>query len=112
MKLLLMIFINSMVISHIAWSVQFDPMAPPGYGAVIEEKKIVRKTVRKYHYNLRQVVISDKGSRAVINGYVLKEGEYINKARVVKIEENKVTLSKSGKLSVIKLNRPISNVRR
>jgi hypothetical protein len=104
--------ILNLVLSLSANSNQYDPMAPPGYGPVVKDNIVDRKKVKRYYYNLRQVVISEKGNRAVINGSVLKEGEYINKAKVVKIEANKVTLSKSGKLSVIKLNHPMNKVRR
>lgn len=89
---------------------QYDPMAPPGYGNVISEKpKKIEK--RKEHYHLRQILVRENGNRAVINGYVLKEGEYINRAKIISIETNKVTLSKAGKISVIKLHDPVKKVR-
>ena len=111
------VIISFTVMLNLAFSLlvnanQYDPMAPPGYGPVVKDKGAERKKVKRYYYNLRQVVISEKGNRAVINGSVLEEGEYINKAKVVKIEANKVTLSKSGELSVIKLNHPMNKVRR
>jgi hypothetical protein len=94
------------------WADQYDPMAPPGYGNTTKNSTIKKMVENKTYYNLRQIVISDNGNRAVINGYLVKEGEYINSARVMKIEVNKVTLSKAGKVSVIKLNNPVKKVRR
>lgn len=91
-------------------AVQYDPMAPPGYGAVIGNKPAqVKKTKQRYY--LRQILEKESGNSAVINGYLVKEGEYVNRAKVIKIETNKVTLSKAGKLLVIRLNDPVKKVR-
>ena len=91
-------------------AVQYDPMAPPGYGKVVGNKSIqVKKTKQRYY--LRQILVKESGNSAVINGYLVKEGEYVNRAKVIKIETNKVTLSKAGKLSVIRLNDPVKKVR-
>ena len=107
--LFLMLLITSN--SNFLLAQQYDPMAPPEYRSVKKDTTQKAKKKSQYYYNLRQIVIAEQGNRAVINGYVLKEGDHINKAQVVKIEENKVTLSKDGKLSVIKLSYPIKKVR-
>jgi hypothetical protein len=100
-----------MVMSTSLLANQYDPMAPPGYANKKSTSTKEVKVKRKYYYNLRQIVISDQGNRAVINGYVLKEGDHINKSKVIKIEENKVTLSKAGKTSVIRLSYEVNKVR-
>ena len=111
-KLLILISLLYFVAMHSeVMANKYDPMAPPGHQSVVNKSIKEVKAKRKYYYNLRQIVISDQGNRAVINGYVLKEGDHINKAKVVKIEENKVTLSKAGKKSVIRLSSPANKVR-
>lgn len=91
----------------------YDPMMPAGYRV-----KEIKHTVTKLKatppasYVLRQILLSERGNRAVINGYVVKEGSTIAKARVSKIESNKVVLIHSGKQVVLTLNHQIPKVRR
>lgn len=56
--------------------------------------------------------MSERGNRAVINGYIVKEGSYIANARVSKIQANQVTLVQSGKEVILNLNSQYPRVRR
>ena len=49
---------------------------------------------------------------AVINGYVLNEGDLIKGAKVMKIEANKVILEISNKQKTLQLKPNIARVRR
>lgn len=66
----------------------------------------------KTRLNLRQIIMSERGNRAVINGYIVKEGSYIANARVSKIQANQVTLVQSGKEVILNLNSQYPRVRR
>jgi hypothetical protein len=76
----------------------FDPMAPPGYQqATVKETIKNEKSKPPIKYILRQIVIGEKHKSAVINGYVVAEGEYIKSALVKSIRENKVVIQIKNK---------------
>jgi hypothetical protein len=82
----------------------FDPMAPPGYQQ--DTSKVTQKTVKVKPvttYTLRQVVIGKEHKSAVINGFVVTEGEYIKSALVKSITENKVILKVKNKQTTLYL---------
>lgn len=94
-----------------AWA--FDPMAPPGF----QKKSVPASTLKKAakiapKYILRQIVIRGDRKSAVINGYVLNEGDLIKGAKVMKIEANKVILEISKKQKTLQLKPNIARVRR
>lgn len=107
----LWLLIVTLLIPVFAWS--YDPMAPPGYQQLKPEyKSKVKKTSAQTGYILRQIVISQKGKSAVINGYVVNEGSYLKNAVVKSIQANKVILKVSGKEQVLYLNPESVRVRR
>ncbi|MFT6835020.1 MAG: hypothetical protein ACJA0H_001054 [Francisellaceae bacterium] len=76
----------------------FDPMAPPGYQYnTVKENAKVKNVKAPPTYTLRQIVIGKEHKSAVINGYVVAEGEYIKRALVKSISENKVILEVKNK---------------
>jgi len=90
-----------------------DPTMPPW----IKKQKIkldvpvkVKKKSKESFY-LTQIVRKPTGNRAVINGYVLKVGEHIHQARIVKIEPNRVLLVRGSEKWILKLEEKTSNVR-
>ena len=108
MKLFLLL---SAVVASSAWA--FDPMAPPGFQQKPVGTVVTKKAAKKSpQYVLRQGVIRNDNKSAVINGYVLNEGDYIKGAKVVKIEANKVILEISKKQKILQLKPNIARVRR
>ena len=94
----------------------FDPMAPPGAQKdktdYLNARKSTRKKVVKDSYILRQIVIHNHARSAVINGYIVNEGSFINNAQVQKIEENSVVIKVLGKRRVLTLEPALPNIRR
>jgi hypothetical protein len=85
-----------------AWG--FDPMAPPGYQQ--DTSKVMQKNAKikpATRYILRQVVIGKEHKSAVINGFVVTEGEYVKSALVKSITENKVILQVKNKQTTLYL---------
>ncbi len=93
-----------------------DPMAPPSARGknLIDEysKKVKVKKTKVQGYVLRQIVSREKDKSAVINGYIVNEGSYINNAYVYKIKENSVVLSVKGKRKEITLESKLPRIRR
>lgn len=101
-----------MSLTQLAYTVQYDPMAPPGYGVKVKDaKKIKKEKIISTHYVLRQIVLNDRGNRAVINDDVVKVGSYVDRAKVIKIEADKVILSRAGKYQTLTLDGKIIKVR-
>ena len=92
-----------------------DPMAPPhfkGKGGNDEySPKTEIKKVVKQRYILRQIVSRENDRSAVINGYIVNEGSFINNAYVRHIKENSVVLSVKGKLKEIILESKLPRIR-
>ena len=98
----------------ICWS--FDPMAPPAYkqgsmGVTLSKKAQTRSTKKSSGFVLRQLVISPLGKSAVINGYVVNEGSFVNHALVQSIDANSVTLLVKGKVKQLTLEESIPRIR-
>lgn len=53
--------------------------------------------------NLRAITITSLGASALINNQILQVGDEINRKRVVKIEEDKVTLEQGGRTFTLTL---------
>ena len=92
-----------------------DPMAPPnardkGVNDEYSRKVDVKKS-KKQRYILRQIVNRKKDKSAVINGYIVNEGSYINNAYVRRIKENSVVLSVKGKRKEIMLESKLPRIR-
>ena len=100
----------------------FDPMAPPGFNKgtidnAMQNGKASQTSVKTQAkktegFTLRQVVISNAGKSAVINGYIVNEGSYLNNAYVKTIEANSVTLLVKGKIRQLTLEESIPKIRR
>jgi type II secretory pathway component PulC len=104
------IFILGMLSLNNVWA--FDPMAPPGFqqnggkaGSTVKNKSTSSS------YILRQIVIRSDRKNAVINGVVVTEGEYVKKALVKFIGENKVILQVSGRQKTLYLKTNKAKVR-
>ena len=109
------VFISILLLaSSLSWA--FDPMAPPGMDGSAKRVPSASKkaaTVKKAAaFYLRQIVIKGERRSAVINGYIVNEGSYINSALVEKIEENKVTIKHKGKIKVLTLQTRLPKIRR
>lgn len=93
-----------------------DPMKPPWlkYKKKPEVKKEKIKESKEYQelFNLTQIVANSTGKRVVINGYVLRKGQYINNAEIKSIKENEVILVRGQKKWILKLTDDISEVRK
>jgi type II secretory pathway component PulC len=102
------------------WS--YDPMAPPGYNKGTIDNAIQSKTKSKKErvsrdsknkgFSLRQIVISGLGKSAVINGYIVNEGSYVNNAYVKEIRNQSVILQIKGKTRTLTLEETLPRVRR
>ncbi|WP_344799113.1 hypothetical protein [Litoribacillus peritrichatus] len=95
------IFMGSCVLvgSVLASSALADPMKPPGFGQVS-----ATKTYSAHSYRLTQVLTSEQRNRAVINEQVVAVGDFVSGAKVVRIDQDKVTLNVAGKRKVLVLN--------
>ncbi len=71
-----------------AWALN-DPTRPSAYKA---------PSAAKERYQLESILVGDVRKVAVINGKALTEGEKVGSAKVVRIEKNKVQLSRRGKV--------------
>jgi len=91
-----------------------DPTTPPWLKSKVEKTKVEKKNSVKVkeRFNLMQIVNHKQGNRAVINGYVLKEGEHIHRARVERIESNNVILVRGDDTWILTLEETPSRVRR
>ena len=92
-----------------------DPMAPPyarekSTGEYSKKLNIKKSTVQGYI--LRQIVSREKDRSAVVNGYVVNEGSYINNAYVERIKENSVVLIIKSKRKEIILESKLPKIRR
>lgn len=94
------ILVGSILVSSIlASSAMADPMKPPGFGQVS-----ATKTYSAHSYRLTQVLTSEQRNRAVINEQVVAVGDSVSGAKVVRIDQDKVTLNVAGKRKVLVLN--------
>ena len=96
-----------------SWVFSFDPTAPPGaqsYKVPSATKKV--NAVKKTGFVLRQIVINGENKSAVINGYIVNEGSYINNALVKSINKETVKLSLAGKTKVLRLQTRLPKIRR
>jgi MSHA biogenesis protein MshK len=76
-----------------------DPMKPPRFAPVTEKKAAQKKA----SFTLQQIKMSQKGASAVINGKLVKEGDTVSGARVVRITSDKVVLKYRQKLKTLSL---------
>lgn len=101
-------------VSSLAWS--YDPTAPPGAQSVsapsVKTIKGKLKQAKKPAFILRQIVINGENKSAVINGYIVNEGSYINNALVKAINKETVKLSLAGKTKVLRLITRLPKIRR
>ena len=105
--------ITCLCLSCSAWVWSYDPTAPPGSQSA-SAKTIDRtlKQVKKPAYILRQIVINGENKSAVINGYIVNEGSYIDNALVKEIDKETVKLSLAGKTKVLRLKTRLPKIRR
>ena len=110
-----------MLIGYLHTAFAYDPMAPPGFNKgtidnamqqAVSEKNQVQKQKAPAGFTLRQVVISPAGKSAVINGYIVNEGSYLNNAYVQSIEADQVTLLVKGKTRTLTLKEAVPRIRR
>ena len=76
-----------------------DPMKPPQFAPVTEKKAAQKKA----GFTLQQIKMSQNGASAVINGNLVKEGDTVSGARVVRITSDKVLLKYRQKLKTLSL---------
>ena len=76
-----------------------DPMKPPQFAPTIEKKAAKKKA----SFTLQQIKMSQNGASAVINGNLVKEGDTVSGARVVRITSDKVVLKYRQKLKTLSL---------
>ncbi len=81
-----------------AWAAN-DPMKPPQFTPVKETKAVKKKT----SFTLQQIKMSQAGASAVVNGALVKEGDTVSGARVVRITSDKVVLKYRQKLKTLSL---------
>lgn len=107
---------TSMCLLLSSWTWSYDPTAPPGSQPVnvLLDKKIRKnaKQVNKTGFVLRQIVINGEKKSAVINGYIVNEGSYINNALVKVIDKETVKISLAGKTKVLRLKTRLPKIRR
>lgn len=84
-----------------------DPMRPPGWGRAVEINSISPDKIK-----LQQILISQERKIAVINSKVVKEGQSIAGATIVKIEKNQIRIRSGGVIKVIKLLPTMKGVNR
>lgn len=111
-----------MLIGYLHTAFAYDPMAPPGFNkgtidnamhqSVSEKKKQVKTKTASAGFTLRQVVISPAGKSAVINGYIVNEGSYLNSAYVQSIEADQVIILVKGKTRTLTLKEAVPRIRR
>lgn len=76
-----------------------DPMRPPGVEVVTNKKSPVKQT----SFKLQQIKISEESRSAVINGQLVREGDTVSGAKVMKITSDKVVLKYRKKLRFLSL---------
>lgn len=93
-----------------------DPMAPPGYrgdGQVPGHGLGVNgKKANKPRYVLRQIMVKGDDSSAIINGVIVRVGDKVGKAKVIKIAEKRVTLKLTSGYQVLTLESRYPSVRK
>lgn len=90
----------------------FDPMKPPWLKHIKRNYEVDTNEPRKTEFILRQIVTHKQGNRAVINGYILKQGEHIFGAKVVKVNKDSVLLVRGKKKWTLKIENVVTRVRR
>jgi len=75
-----------------------DPMRPPQFAPAEEKKAPTRSS-----FELQQITVSKQQSSAVINGQLVKEGDSVSGARVLRITSDKVVLKYRQKLKTLSL---------
>lgn len=101
-----------LIVSTSVWANMYDPTMPPWLQkkeVKVTDKKPIKRV--KERFNLMQIVTNENGNRAVINGYVLKEGEHIHRAKVEKISAQKVILTRGQQKWILTLEDSRSRVR-
>lgn len=76
-----------------------DPTRPPGMGGVVSTQEAPKKT----SFTLQQIKVSADSRSAVINGQLVKEGDSVAGAKVMKITSDKVVLKYRKKLRFLSL---------
>lgn len=95
LPLLLCSFISVTAVSAYAG----DPTRPPGLGSFESKKEPVKRT----SFKLQQIKISAGSRSAVINGQIVREGDSVSGAEVLKITSDKVVLKYRKKLRFLSL---------
>lgn len=106
------------LMSPLTWG--FDPTAPPGYEAGTVDSAMGKQSVYLVspkktvapEWILRQIVYRVDGKSAVINGWVVQEGDTVKGAIIKRIEPEKVVLSAKGKDVVLSIAPDRPKVRR
>lgn len=106
------------LLPSLSWS--FDPTAPPGYEAgtldgAMGKQSVYKRTPKKTaspEWTLRQIVYRPDGKSAVINGWVVQEGDTVKGAVIKRIEPEKVVLSAKGKEVVLSIAPSRPKIRR
>lgn len=76
-----------------------DPTRPPGLGSFESNKEPVKRT----SFKLQQIKVSTGSRSAVINGQIVREGDSVSGAEVMKITSDKVVLKYRKKLRFLSL---------
>ncbi|NVK40160.1 MAG: hypothetical protein HWE39_02885 [Oceanospirillaceae bacterium] len=89
---------------------QYDPMMP----AYFMKKPVAKESAKvkqKTYYQVNQIFLGEHDRRAIVNGEIVRKGDWIRSARVVAIEKDKVLLKQSGKILTLHIEDKIPRVR-
>lgn len=87
-------------IANASAEIKEDPLRPPGYrnaGAAASTKRDAPS------WRVNEILISDSRRVAIVNDSSVKQGEFVNGARVVSIEPGYVTLEYNNRLITARL---------
>lgn len=89
---------------------QYDPMMP----AYLMKKPVNKESVKvrqKTYYEVNQILMSKKDRLAIVNGRIVRKGDWIQSAQVIAIEKDRVLLNKSGKVLTLLIEKRMPKVR-
>ena len=93
------IAVTVVLISSLSVAANQDPMRPPQFAPVEQRKAAPTKT----SFSVQQIKTGATGTSAIVNGKLVKEGDTVSGARVVRITSDKVVLKYRQKLKTLSL---------
>lgn len=98
MKLLMLLGVFGSVVAGPVLALE-DPTRPSGFNAPTAEAPKPQA-----NFSLDSIMIGDGKRLAVINGQMVREGQSLEQARVVKVTPDRVVLSVNGQQRVLRWN--------